>query len=252
MNFTSLIVLELVGLVLIIGLSKNASILNDSTISDDNKQANKSNKKIIKCRIIFFLLLLLEIVISLIFKGYPSINSLYFFIWLVSFIIVLNNNTKPSNIITSMDNRFLIENGIGYKVNLNTRKGKIFVYSLLIFVILLLIFLTISDFYIPNIQINKNNASVQDLDYSYNFKISDIKNVTMSKDIHIINKIYGTETLKYARGKFNIDKYGKSQVYIFKDSHDYIIIKLNGINIIYNESNKNKTLQEYKKLLSIE
>jgi|GEM_PF-2384937 len=432
MNLFSLIILELVGFVILIALSKNVLILDNSNVSDDNKQAHKSLdrdylKKIISYRIIFFILLLFEIVISLIFKGYPSINFLYFFIWLVSFIIVLNKlaaeknnklinmcikgncdgnsftkvnndnlnnsinnervlpiysfigavlisiislliiifnsnensylviaivelllkgiaiflykvtvkkhevkyiqNTKVNNAINSqknrmwsvfwvlfstmdsliflllaisiskiiyinyiyiliiyiaaisiaiiylfvkrknirlnlealekhddiiipLDDRFLIENGIGYKVNLNTIKGKVFVYSILIFVMVILLFFTISDFYVPNIKINKNYVVVQDLDYSHNFKISDIKNVTMSKDIHIINKIYGTETLKYARGEFNVDKYGKSQVYIFKDSDDYIIIKLNGINIIYNESNENKTLKAYKKLLN--
>lgn len=147
--------------------------------------------------------------------------------------------------------KIIVENGIGYTFNLDNVKGKFFVYTIILFIIAMVIFLIISDFYIPNIYMSKNEVMISDLDNSYSVKTSEIKEVKLVNSIDISNKIYGTETVKYARGKFNLDNYGESQVYIFKDVKKYIIIRLSNVNIIYNENSINNTIKDYKKICNL-
>lgn len=242
MNNITLAIFTIVSFIIVIMLSKKASIESDG----DNRIQIKIY--IAVCIILF----LPEILISFIFRGYPSLNFVYFTIWL-TYVIIASEKILPSqNKGNIEEDKILIKNKnwIGYRINFKTTGGKIFIGSVLTIVLALMVFLVISDFYTPTIKIGEHNIKISDLDYSYNFDSSDIESITLLDEISISSKAYGTETEKYARGKFNVNNYGKSHVYIFKDTNKYILIKLNGTNIIYNTSNEKDTLEEYRLLTS--
>ncbi|WP_300697448.1 hypothetical protein [uncultured Clostridium sp.] len=67
------------------------------------------------------------------------------------------------------------------------------------------------------------------------FKVKDIKNVELLKDIDINRRIKGTRTLTYLRGLYSIE--GENQdasVYIYRNKSPYIRIELEDGLLIYN------------------
>ncbi|MDS0525722.1 hypothetical protein NNC19_08530 [Clostridium sp. SHJSY1] len=242
MNNISLAIFTIVSFIIVMVLSKKSSMVSNG----------KNRTQIRIYRIGCIILFLPEILISFIFRGYPSLNFVYFTIWL-TYVVMASEKLFPSHKEGNIeDEKILIKNKnwIGYRINFKTIRGKIFVGSVLTIILVLMAFFVISDFYNPTIKISVDNIKISDLDYSYDFNGSDVRSIELIDDISILNKVYGTETAKYARGKFNIYKYGKSQVYIYKDTNKYIFINLNDTNIIYNTSSEKDTLEEYKKLKS--
>lgn len=270
---------------ILLGVTLPSYMLQDDEV---NKIKEGCRKKINLIFIFSILLLLPMIFISFLFSGYPSLEVVYFFIWLVFlytayYKMITNANKRlssykknaiPFNKYTELsipidaddhwkngvfynnknDESFSVPAriGVGSAINMGKTKGKVFVYGMLIFVVVILISVSaltlVLDFYTPWLQINKNNLIINDLEYSTSCAVSDIQDVSLVNDINVKYKINGGETSAYARGIFKMEDYDKVQIYIFKNSSPYIVIKSKDKYIIFNTKNKNETIKEYNKI----
>jgi len=259
---------------------------SDRIESNEVKQAIQYYKKDVRIWMILMIIFFLpELLINLFFRGYPSVCFVYFFLWLFVMLLSCNkpfieankklNNIKKNkwhigqgSIINDNDDKWIhgfiycnpndnstfVEKriGIGYTANLAKTKGKIFFYGMITFatviIITLSLFFLFSDFYNPTIKINNNNIVISDLTNSIDFEIKDIKEIDLLNSIPNMTKINGSETQAFARGKFNISDYGKTEAYIFKGGSKYIIMKLSNSYVIYNENTDEKTIYIYNLL----
>lgn len=145
------------------------------------------------------------------------------------------------------DRRMLVEKRIGYgfTVNMATIGGKLFVYGILGTVGLMVIFLLVK---FLNMDFNGFQLSVQDqtvvIDaplYDYSFRINDITDLKQVDTIPSGSRTNGAETGKYCIGHFNLQGYGASRLYLYKNNPPYIVVKLKETYVFINGKTPDET-----------
>ena len=217
-------------------------------------------------------LILLYLILSaanlIVYNQYLTILSIFLAVILTSFTLLFaliptdlenrveyykDNDTTSNKIFYNDPNRkeiFIQKNNGNIAINIAQPKGKVCIFVILTLLIALLvslpIYLIISDFYTPDLQIKGDTVYINDLDYSTNFQISDIQTISLSKNVPSNFKLNGSGNSYYARGLYKItDNNQNAHIYIFKESKPYIIIRLKTCYVIYNKPSKNDTLRSY-------
>lgn len=149
------------------------------------------------------------------------------------------------------DSNLIVEKRIGYgsTYNLATKKGKWITYGGISFSIIiglslsiLFLILDISSF---SLTIKNERASINAPIYSYEFNINEITDIKLIDTIPNGIRTNGASTDTYALGNFNLNTYGKSKMYIYKDNPPFISIELNNLYIFINGKTKAKTYEYY-------
>ena len=81
-------------------------------------------------------------------------------------------------------------------------------------------------------------------------KIEDIESVKLLEDVHIGNKINGTNTFAYTRAICQVDTDKKASVYVYNKSKPYIKIISKDKMVIYNDKESNETVKTYNDLIN--
>lgn len=144
--------------------------------------------------------------------------------------------------------------GAGTTVNTATKSGKLLHYGayalVLAIVIPVAVLIIRSDANAPQLTIHEDGTvHISDITYSYDFKLSDIEEAVLEEKMPSGFRSNGIATSEYARGNFNLTDLGKAKLYVFKNSPPYIIIKLQDIYVIYNESEPDKTKETFQMLI---
>lgn len=154
------------------------------------------------------------------------------------------------------DNRLLVEKriGYGYTLNMASKKGKFFTFSVLGGVAILVLVLAVAlfklDFSDFSLSVSGNKAVIDAPFYGYSFDISEIEDIAKVDALPSGAKTNGAETGKYSLGNFNVNGYGKSKLYIYKANKPYICIKLKDIYVFINGKTNEETEVYYKLLMS--
>lgn len=158
----------------------------------------------------------------------------------------------------SNDKRTMVEKRIGYgfTCNMATLKGKLFTFGILVPVAALILFLSIvfvrMDTASFNLFIKDKTAKIDAPLYAFSFNIDDIREVKKVDTLPNGARTNGAETEKYRLGNFNLNGYGKSKMYVYKESSPFIVIKLDGTYIFINGKTKEMTEEYYKLLIDKE
>lgn len=156
------------------------------------------------------------------------------------------------------DQRTMVEKrvGYGYTINIASKGGKAFIYGTFGFVALILVGVTgmglWADFgEVEMKMVSDNNIiEIQAPMYGYQFKADDIISIDMVDDIAGGIRTNGISTERYSLGNFNIDGYGKSKLYITRNS-PYILIELNGLYVFINGETEAQTQSYYNQLAGL-
>ncbi|NLL90445.1 MAG: hypothetical protein GX226_05020, partial [Dehalococcoidales bacterium] len=153
------------------------------------------------------------------------------------------------------DERTMIEkrSGYGYTINIASKGGKAFIYGTFGFLALILVGITAISFWVDfgeirMTMVNENNTiEIQASIYGYQFDADDIISIDMIDDIPGGMRTNGVSTERYSLGNFNIDGYGKSKLYIKRNS-PYIAIELEDLYVFINGETKEQTQDYYNEL----
>lgn len=155
------------------------------------------------------------------------------------------------------DSSIMVEKrlGIGSTINIGTKAGKIINYGAYLLIAAIIIpicaFTIMSDFVSPTIEISDSRViNIKCPMYNYSFNMDEVEDITLVDKLPGGIKTNGAATDTYARGNFNLDGYGRTKAYIFKNNPPYIVIKLKDIYVIYNEKDRNRTREVYSKLIN--
>lgn len=144
-----------------------------------------------------------------------------------------------------------------YSYNLATKKGRISYYSgiAICAIIMIPLFYNLLYMEFTNHKITVSNESqIVSIDYpfyDYEFSASDIEEIKLVDDVRFKLRTNGIGTDEYSRGSFKSMEYGKCRVYIYNDSKPYIVVKLKNTYFIYNEKNKEDTINVYNELKNL-
>lgn len=152
------------------------------------------------------------------------------------------------------DRRTMVEKRIGYgfTVNMATTGGKLLIYGILgtvgVMVSILLAMFLNMDFTSFELSVQNQTVTIDAPMYGTSF---DTNEITEMKQIDIIpsgQRTNGAETGKYCLGNFDLEGYGASRLYIYKDNPPYIAIKLEDTYVFINGKTSEDT-QHYYDLL---
>ncbi|MBD2872314.1 DUF5808 domain-containing protein [Paenibacillus arenilitoris] len=146
--------------------------------------------------------------------------------------------------------------GIGTTFNMATRAGKWFRYGsvVLAFAIILPLaaFAVQSDHTAPVLHIGKSGIVAIDYPlHDYSFEIGEVRELSLVDSIPSGFRTNGTATAEYARGSFNLEKLGNAKLYVFKKSPPYILAKLDGQYVIFNDKNAVNTKAIFDELKAL-
>jgi hypothetical protein len=163
---------------------------------------------------------------------------------------ISGNYSNPNDKRTMVEKRI----GVGFTVNLATRKGKINMILTAVFIssILLTIFIMLLRFDFAQFQMNitDTNVIIQAPLYGYEFNLSEIEEVTLEDTLPKgFMKTNGAATDSYYLGNFIIDSYGHAKAYIYRDYPPYLIIRLKDKSVLFNSKTAGETEQYYDQLV---
>lgn len=143
--------------------------------------------------------------------------------------------------------------GIGTTINIGTKTGKSIYYGLFVFVALLLIgtgWMGVqTDFSTPTLITDSNGrVSIEYPMYNYSFAMKDVQELTLVDSLPRGRRTNGVATDTVAIGNFKFDEFGKSKVYLVKNSPPYIVIKLPDIYVLYNNKDATETERLYAEM----
>lgn len=153
------------------------------------------------------------------------------------------------------DRRTMVEKRIGYgfTCNMATLKGKCLTFGILVPVIVLILFLSIvfvkMDTGNFNLFINEGTVKIEAPMYAFSFDINEIQEI---KKVDVLPKgarTNGAATEVYNLGNFNLNGYGNSRMYVYKENPPFIIVKLKDIYLFINGKTKETTDKYYKTLI---
>lgn len=84
--------------------------------------------------------------------------------------------------------------------------------------------------------------------YSFDFNLTDIKDLKLVDAIPGGEKTNGEATNQYARGHFRLKKVGKARLYVYKNNPPSIRIQLEDVTIYYNEKDPQQTKRLFESL----
>jgi|GEM_PF-1961320 len=153
-------------------------------------------------------------------------------------IIYYNPNVKKTFVSTRI--------GIGSSVNFGTTAGKWLLGGSVILTLGLILgswaFVVAEEFVDPKILWDEEAMYIQSLAYSDEIAYESIQEVTTIEELGNTTKTNGTATADYARGSFNVRSYGKSRVYVFRETPIILVIHLEDLTVFYNEPTEEATL----------
>lgn len=156
---------------------------------------------------------------------------------------------NPNDCRTMVEKRI----GYGYTINMATTKGKLLACGIVVTVAVLVLGLSLLflklDFSDFKLSVDGNKAVIDAAMYGYRFDIDKIEEVKKIDSIPGGRKTNGAETRKYSLGNYNLNGYGESKLYIYKDNPPYIMIKLKDIYLFINGKTQEQTEQYYEMLL---
>jgi uncharacterized membrane protein len=146
--------------------------------------------------------------------------------------------------------------GIGTTVNMATRAGKWIQFGSIVLCIAIILplaaFAVQSDHSSPALIIGKSGTVTIDYPlYDYSFPIRDLQELTLEESIPTGFRTNGTATAEYARGSFSLEKLGAAKLYVFKNSPPYIFMKLDGLYVIYNDKDPERTKAVFNELMAL-
>ncbi len=144
--------------------------------------------------------------------------------------------------------------GSGITVNTATTGGKWFYSATILFISVIIVAVSTmvirADLQPPSLVIaNNGSIQIEDANYPYNFKISDIVEINLEEKMPSGFKTNGIAVQQYARGNFQLQELGPAKMYIFKNSSPYIVIQLKDLYVIYNEEEPEDTKQVFNELI---
>lgn len=153
------------------------------------------------------------------------------------------------------DRRTMVEKRIGYgfTCNMATLKGKCLTFGILVPVAVLILFLSIvfvrMDTGSFNLFINGSTVKIEAPLYSFSFDINEIQEVNKIDILPKGARTNGAATEVYNLGNFNLNGYGNSRMYVYKENPPFIIVKLKDIYLFINGKTKETTDKYYKTLI---
>lgn len=141
--------------------------------------------------------------------------------------------------------------GIGSTINIGTKAGKSIYYGLFVLVAFALIgigWLAVqTDFSTPTLSTDADGTvSIKFPMYNYSFAMKDVQELTLVDHLPSGGRrTNGVATDAVAIGNFKFDEFGKSKLYLVKNSPPYIVIKLPDVYVLYNNKDANETLRIY-------
>lgn len=145
--------------------------------------------------------------------------------------------------------------GLGSTINTGTRGGKRAVVALILLVTLTLgpiwIGAIMDDVVPPRVTWGESDLQIKSGLYRSTFAYSDIERITSADEIGKGMKINGTATDRFYRGHFSMNRFGKSDLFVFKDVKPFIVITLKDKTIIYNAMTTEETLAFERQLKAI-
>lgn len=153
------------------------------------------------------------------------------------------------------DRRTMVEKRIGYgfTCNMATLKGKCLTFGILVPVAVLILFLSIvfvrMDTGSFNLFINGSTVKIEAPLYAFSFDINEIQEVNKIDVLPKGARTNGAATEVYNLGNFNLNGYGNSRMYVYKENPPFIIVKLKDIYLFINGKTKETTDKYYKILI---
>lgn len=157
---------------------------------------------------------------------------------------------NPNDARTMVEKRF----GIGYTINIATAKGKLAYYGLLIGLpaLLLPLFLMLFSFDTAkfDMTITNDHVFIHAPIYKYDFPLDDIKSVSTTDLLPQGSRTNGAATSRYFLGNFNLNQYGRSKMYTYRNKPPYIVLELPDLYVFFNADTPEKTWEIYDLLIS--
>lgn len=157
---------------------------------------------------------------------------------------------NPNDARTMVEKRF----GIGYTINIATAKGKLAYYGLLIGLpaLLLPLFLMLFSFDTAkfDMTITNDHVFIHAPIYKYDFPLDDIKSVSSTDLLPQGSRTNGAATSRYFLGNFNLNQYGRSKMYTYRNKPPYIVLELPDLYVFFNADTPEKTWEIYDLLIS--
>ncbi|WP_040210413.1 DUF5808 domain-containing protein [Clostridium polynesiense] len=223
---------------------------------------------------VLFTALALPILIA---TKYPSFLIIYLFIWIGLFFYFNNRvfmqhfnkllslkkkesfNTEEDECwakggyCNPKDKRLMVPKRMGYGYTLNTgnKKGKylnFFTYASITALLVFLSFMFISfDTASFKLSINNSTAEISAPVYSYSFSLNEVKTIDKIDKLPKGVRTNGVGTEAYSLGNYNLNTYGKSKMYVYRDNPPYIVITLEELTVFLN----GKTPEETEALYNV-
>ncbi|WP_445671303.1 PH domain-containing protein [Paenibacillus sp. FSL R5-0475] len=106
-----------------------------------------------------------------------------------------------------------------------------------------------TDFSTPTLTTDTNGrVSIEYPMYNYSFAMKDVQELTLVDSLPRGRRTNGVATDTVAIGNFKFDGFGKSKVYLVKNSPPYIVIKLPDVYVLYNNKDATETERLYAEL----
>ncbi len=125
-------------------------------------------------------------------------------------------------------------------------KGEKIVFGIMIFMSIFLIVFFNMDITGHKMKFKEDKITID----GESIKIDDIESVKLLEDVHIGNKINGTNTFTYIRAICQVDGDKKASVYVYNKSKPYIKIISKGKMVIYNDKESSETVKTYNELIN--
>lgn len=144
-------------------------------------------------------------------------------------------------------------NHLNLTFNLATKKGKIYMGGLVLFMVISIglpwIKIIQDDLRVPQISFSDEKMTIQSAFSSTEIYFDDILQIEYLEKIEVGSKSRGSSTSLYSRGIFNVRGYGRSHVYVFNDVKSVIWFKgIDQKNIFINFATHEETEAFYEML----
>lgn len=152
------------------------------------------------------------------------------------------------------DSRVIVEKryGVGTTINFGSKKGKIITWVFSIFMIIIMVPVIVIVAVMANADysmvVSGDNVVIDAPLYGTTFNLAEIQSIDIINTLPKSTKTNGSQTSKLEIGYFNVDGYGKSELYIKNDIHEIIVIKLKDKYIFINADSYDMTDKYYNQL----
>lgn len=143
--------------------------------------------------------------------------------------------------------------GIGFTVNMASKKGKGAAYAgiafFAVFLCALISFFFVLDTASFSLTQENGNYRISAPLYGCSFAEEEVRKVSVLQALPDRSRTNGAETGLYALGDYNVNGYGKSKLYVYKESTPILAVELSDITVFLNARTPEQT-ERYLELLS--